>query len=669
MLQIGVLTDTKSYLAEFMKKNLEKVFKEKVKINNYYKNLIEKDFVIEDDVILVMTESRAVEIRDYSKNPENIIVAKRTIEEKSVYRLMSLPKGLEVLVVNDNKETTLETVSMLYRLGIKDLKLIPYEEESQYENIKVAVTPDEELHVPKNIETIINIGHRVLDMSTIIEIMNKLRLDDNTVEKNIIQYGDSLVSLDNGIKKNYRDLFLKTEEFQRVLNFSREGIVKCSMEGKIEFYNRSFVNMFNQEESWNKKMIQDVFKDSNYPSIEEKLFEDKLFEFGEKHINVSKYPIISFDREVGFYFSFQEITEIKKLEQKLSQQLKKKGQVAKYNFEDIITSSEAMKKTINLAKKIASGNLTVLITGESGTGKELMAQSIHNFSDKNNQPFVAINCAALPENLLESELFGYEKGAFTGALKEGKKGLFEQAHNGTIFLDEIGDMPLNLQTKLLRVIQERQIMPIGSENVIDIDVRIICATNRDLMKDVEDGRFRRDLYYRLNVLPLKLPALRERCEDVILLMNHYLLEGLKMTEEVENTLIRYSWPGNIRELINAASYIGVMSEAIIKYEDLPPYIKEGSSLDFGEKAKDLVRKYTKELLEEVIIAVKEGTKGRASIAKILQCRIGSAWTEARVRSMLKDMNQDGILNSCTGRGGTFVTEDGEKLLNWMKNRS
>lgn len=142
-----------------------------------------------------------------------------------------------------------------------------------------------------------------------------------------------------------------------------------------------------------------------------------------------------------------------------------------------------------------------------------------------------------------------------------------------------------------------------------------------------------------------------------------------MTEEVENTLIRYSWPGNIRELINAASYIGVMSEAIIKYEDLPPYIKEGSSMDFGEKAKDLVRKYTKELLEEVIIAVKDGTKGRASIAKILQCRIGSAWTEARVRSMLKDMNQDGILNSCTGRGGTFVTEDGEKLLNWMKNRS
>ncbi len=211
-----------------------------------------------------------------------------------------------------------------------------------------------------------------------------------------------------------------------------------------------------------------------------------------------------------------------------------------------------MKKSKDLGKKISKSDYTVLITGESGTGKELMAQSIHNESLRSKQPFIAINCAAMPENLLESELFGYEEGAFTGALKGGKKGLFEQAHNGTIFLDEIGDMPIYLQTKLLRVLQENQVMRVGGESVIDIDVRVVAATNKNLLEMIRQEKFRADLYYRINVLPINIPSLRERKEDISMMLNYFMKKKRHISDEAKEILNKYSWPGNIRELKNTA---------------------------------------------------------------------------------------------------------------------
>ncbi|MCQ7020546.1 sigma 54-interacting transcriptional regulator, partial [Clostridioides difficile] len=190
---------------------------------------------------------------------------------------------------------------------------------------------------------------------------------------------------------------------------------------------------------------------------------DEVIKFNNKYLNVNKYNIESFGRVTGYYFCIQEITYIRKLEQNLSKKLREKGQVARYTFDDIKTVSTKMERTKKLGMKIAESDYTILITGESGTGKELMAQSIHNASPRHSQSFIAINCAAMPENLLESELYGYEEGAFTGALKGGQKGLFEQAHNGTIFLDEIGDMPIYLQSKSLRVLQENQVVRVGGD--------------------------------------------------------------------------------------------------------------------------------------------------------------------------------------------------------------
>jgi two-component system response regulator GlrR len=247
----------------------------------------------------------------------------------------------------------------------------------------------------------------------------------------------------------------------------------------------------------------------------------------------------------------------------------------KYDFGNIIAKSEKMQKVLDVVTRIAGTDSTVYIHGESGTGKELVAKAIHVGSERKDRPFVAVNCAALPDTLLESELFGYEKGAFTGAVHS-KEGLFTQAHEGTIFLDEIGDMPLALQGKILRVLQERQFYPLGSKKPLEVDVRVIAATNKDLQREVKEGNFREDLYYRIHVIPIKLPPLRERREDIATLVDHFLAEfNQKMrimvkglTPQAMQKLLLHDWPGNVRELKNTIEFAMAMTRDNVIAEDL-----------------------------------------------------------------------------------------------------
>lgn len=247
----------------------------------------------------------------------------------------------------------------------------------------------------------------------------------------------------------------------------------------------------------------------------------------------------------------------------------------KHDFTNIVAKSEKMQSVLGQVSIIARTDSTVYIQGESGTGKELIAHAIHLGSDRKERPFVAINCAAIPETLLESELFGYEKGAFSGAA-QGAKGLFTQAHKGTLFLDEIANMPLSLQKKSLRVLQERQFYPLGSSKPVEIDVRIIVATNQDLKNEVKEGRFREDLFYRIHVIPINLPPLRERKEDIPSLVDEFLNEfNEKMKKKVKGLtpsalqkLMLYNWPGNIRELKNTIEFAVAMTQQDVITEDL-----------------------------------------------------------------------------------------------------
>ncbi|OGP93163.1 MAG: two-component system response regulator GlrR [Deltaproteobacteria bacterium RBG_16_48_10] len=246
----------------------------------------------------------------------------------------------------------------------------------------------------------------------------------------------------------------------------------------------------------------------------------------------------------------------------------------RYGFSNIVAKSEKMQKVLEAVAQIAKIDSTVYIHGESGTGKELIAKAIHLASERKNKPFVAINCAAIPETLLESKLFGHEKGAFTGAIRS-TKGLFTQAHEGTIFLDEIGDMSLPIQAKLLRVLQERQFYPVGSEKLVEVDVRVIVATNKELEDLVKQGLFREDLFYRIHVIPIYLPPLKERKEDIPPLVDHFLRKiSQQMKKEVKGLspsafqrLMLHDWPGNVRELENTIEYAVAMTQQEILTEE------------------------------------------------------------------------------------------------------
>ncbi len=290
----------------------------------------------------------------------------------------------------------------------------------------------------------------------------------------------------------------------------------------------------------------------------------------------------------------------------------------RYNFANIVARSEKMKRVLEMVSQIAKTESTVYIHGESGTGKELIAKAIHLTSERKNKPFVAINCAALPETLMESELFGHEKGAFTGAVRS-TKGLFTQAHEGTLFLDEIGDMPLSIQAKLLRALQERQFYPIGSEKPVEVDVRVIVATQKDLEGHVKQGLFREDLFYRIHVIPIHLPPLRERREDIPPLIEHFLEKfSQQMKKEVKGVtpqaiqkLMLHEWPGNVRELENTVEYAVVMTQQDTITEDFLLQTKGGISKEPLKPLKEARDAYEKAYLIH-LLEICEGNVSKAA---------------------------------------------------------
>jgi PAS domain S-box-containing protein len=351
----------------------------------------------------------------------------------------------------------------------------------------------------------------------------------------------------------------RTEKIKTIVDFVHDGIIAVDKEGRISIYNRMAEGIF--------KLPSDMVLGKKVEKVipNTKLYEvlktgkpqiGQLQKVSDTMIVTNRVPVIVNDEIVGAVATFQEVAALQKVEHSIRRKLSDRGLVAEYSFDDILYKSKKMDDVIKQAQKYALLDSTVLIVGETGTGKELFAQSIHNASLRKNGPFVAVNCAALPENLLESELFGYVEGAFTGAVKGGKAGLFELAHGGTIFLDEIGEMPVGLQAKLLRVIQERKVRRIGDDKLIPVDVRIICATNRNLIDMVREGKFREDLFYRINVLHINIPPLRERKDDLDVLVPYLIKKhAARCRKNIKGIILRamdilktFDYPGNVREL-------------------------------------------------------------------------------------------------------------------------
>ena len=363
---------------------------------------------------------------------------------------------------------------------------------------------------------------------------------------------------------------MRSAQMANIMNYSFQGILSTDQNGIITFANKYCYSILDSGHALlTGRSILDFFP--NLP-VEEvtrngKKLLSELHIYASYHLMVNCVPAPDNSGNTGCVLTFQDTSRIQADELQVRKKLRHSSFQAKYQFSNILHKSRIMDSVISDAMTYSYSDSNILICGETGTGKELFAQSIHNSSPRKNHPFVAINCSALPENLLESELFGYVEGAFTGASKGGKMGFFELAHKGTIFLDEIGDVSPNLQSRLLRVLQEREVVRLGSDTVIPVDVRVISATNKNLKEEVANGRFRQDLLYRLDVLELNLPPLRNREQDALFLLSQLIsyehertgciLTGL--SEEGASLITQYPWPGNIREMRNFCQRLSILT--------------------------------------------------------------------------------------------------------------
>lgn len=418
----------------------------------------------------------------------------------------------------------------------------------KYNNRTIGVIGAISTDKTKKVEISAKIDNYLKFVNHICDLIS-MKIEEHEVSKNSSRKMDMMIEIIENVEK---------------------GVIILDINSKISYINNIALKKLDIDKNIIENIVNivSVESSSNGHELLEVDIDNKIYNINAKIIPV--YPYINqYDKIIIFDKTY----------------INHKGHVkvnsgwGNSDIESIIGNSEAMLKVKERTKKLAKSNSTVLITGESGTGKELIARAIHAEGSRWNKPFIAINCAAIPENLLESELFGYIKGAFSGASSGGKVGKFELANEGVIFLDEIGDLSMPLQAKLLRVLQERKFARIGSNKLIDLDIRVIAATNKNLLKLVNEGKFRDDLYYRLNVIPINLPPLRERKDDIEAIMmkfaSKYSLElGIqlnKIEENVMNMLINYNWPGNIRELENAVEYMmNLVGDDGIIYKDMLP---------------------------------------------------------------------------------------------------
>ena len=451
----------------------------------------------------------------------------------------------------------------------------------------------------------------------------------NNNYENLINFLGKMADLiSNKLKAQIKayELELEKKKLETLLNSMDKAIVSIDTYGNIDRYNSKFKKIFKLNHTVHNENIFNILDFMKNTSISkfEKEKSNSFYYKKENYILRGVYNVsnITLNNELkGYVIDFIDKKDAIKNYNKINKDYK-------IMLDSIIGESDIIKSTKNEALIASKSTSTVLITGESGTGKELFARAIHNHSKRSENPFIAVNCAAIPDNLLESELFGYEEGAFTGAKKGGNLGKFELADKGTIYLDEIGDMSLHLQAKLLRVLQEKELNKIGSNYNKTIDVRVIAATNKNLEEMVSSGLFREDLYYRLNVIPISLPSLRERKEDIPLLIDFMVKEYSKkldkdvddVEKDVLEALLKYKWPGNIRELQNIIEYsVNMCSSNIVTIDLLPNKIKQNKK---NEKIVDFEEIETLEEIErrEIIKALnkyKDYKRDKELVAKVL----------------------------------------------------
>ena len=655
MKKIMIVLEDKSqdYAAgTFIKRNIHEVLGDVVSINICY--LQDMDIVdfSDIDLVLVMVPKLLHEIYKRFQGgwgKEKTLLVSRTLTQKALDELLHIPAGERVLVVNRLQDTTTDLIKLLYELEVIHLDLVPYHPGMDQEKFRYVITAGMLDLLPSYSGKIINVGFRQLGTQAFLDIFSRLNIRDPQLTLNLHHYIQSLPAKYNDVEKRYLQSQVTAKTLEKVMEQSEFGVLVTDADRRILYCNQKADAVFQTELVQSERL-----KLPKAPAVAERLFEKsfhhELLKIREEYVMVERHQLANGEEPMGFYFECQTAKSIRLMDRKLSEKLRKSGFYAEYTFDDIVYFSSEMRHCIDVAQQLARTNYAILISGESGSGKEMFAQSIHNASERREGPFIAVNCAAFPENLLESELFGYEGGSFTGSKREGKMGLFELANKGSIFLDEIGDMPMSLQAKLLRTLQEKKIMRVGGDHLIEIDIRVLSASNKDLIEEIVRKNFRADLYYRLSAFTIQIPPLRNRREDILPLFHAFSARNdRQLSNDEEHRLLNHQWPGNVRELQNVAAYFDVIGEVKVM-STLQDPSAAGRLVDIRDAGRKLL---------QLLARYSDIGLGRGRLLALLK-EEGIPLSEKRFEQMIKYMLQKQLICRGRGRQGIRLTEEGRR---------
>ena len=644
---------------------LEELFDQTVHIDSY---AIESGIPerISGSVVLLTSSMILAECAEHLDETCDVLIARRTLNFACLDQLYALPPKSSILVVNDLRETAVEVIDLLKQIGFTSFKYQAHYpgcalKHSPYRYV-IATRPFP--HIPKDAKTIITIGSRVLDITTIVEVVKSLDLvsDDMQEKINLIstKYMKKIIFLGQELHGKSEHL-KEMNDFQlRMINGITDGILSYAPDGRVLLINQVAASLLKVGAGSNLLANTRETSAPLQAFIRNDQLKDLLLQLNDTPYFVSK---LANGTDHSHLLTIRNVRDRINMENSLKKELKRQGHLAKYAFQDLIHQSQTIRALIQKATKLAESEFNIMIYGESGTGKEIMASAIHNASRRQDGPFLAVNCSALPDELIESELFGYEEGAFTGAKKGGKVGLFELASQGTLFLDEIGDISPKIQSRLLRVLQEKEVLRVGGSMNTPVDVRIIAATNKNLSEMVKRGVFREDLYYRLKKLYIQIPPLRERREDILPILAHFILQKngfeLQLTEDARDLLATYPWPGNVRELESCVEYILAVRESdVIDRTMLSEDLLEAQPAR-GESQGRLVA--------FILRAVRQANAGKALVgrAKLTELAVQARFelTEHQMRTALDRLAARGWLEMGRGRIGLRLTAEGLAQLN------
>ncbi len=566
-MQILAVVGGSETTARALSRQLETYLSGRVNIKAYWVNggLPES---LETDLLVVSSTLVLEDMQQLGCLPlkGGVIIGRRTVDPDALEQVVALPVGTKVLFVNDRKETAGECVESLLDLGLDAVSWMPWypalpPPPPEY---AVAVVAGEPQLVPSGCPEIIDIGARIFGFGTIAEIFARLHIPYEDIESFSRRYLAKIVSLARRLSKSTEEARRLSGHLGSVINSLSHGVLVYDRGGRVSVCNEELKELLALQAGAGvgSSLVSLVRQRELLEFLESRHGQDEAaFKLPGGTVLVERFDLDDGEHTVAV---FRTEGDVEAVSVKLGREYRRRGHVAKWVFTDIVGESDALRHAKRIAAKLANTDLSILVHGESGTGKELFASAIHAASARADGPFLAVDLGSLSDELIESELFGYEEGAFTGAKKGGKTGLFELANGGTLFLDEIGNISPKVQTRLLRVLQEREVMRVGGSDIKKVDVRIIAAINEDVFEKARRGQFREDLYFRLKMGWLSIPPLRDRREDIPALVDRFLeLEGQKnliVSCEVIEALSARDWPGNVRELRNMLTYMLAVRE-------------------------------------------------------------------------------------------------------------